>query len=215
MISMKTYREYIEKFYGNGASIQDYLKNEDIIDVQMANVVIDGCASQEVLEEWDGGIIQADKPADILDKQGTYETIGRNSKYEPFKYYGQCFMGSMKNRNPALGRKVYVCSPYNADTAEKILANTKFAKDACKSIVEAGNYPVAPHLYFPRFLNDAKESEREFGIMAGLELMKGCDEVMAYIINDYISPGMERELTYAANNLGIPVIMTYINKEKR
>ena len=51
--------------------------------------------------------------------------------------------------------------------------------------------------------------------MAGLELMKGCDEVMACVVNDYISPGMERELTYAANNLGIPVIMTYINKEKR
>ena len=89
---MKTYREYIEKFYGSGSSIQDYLKNEDIIDIQMASLVIDGSVSQEVLEEWDGGIIQAEKPVDILDKQGTYETIGRHSKYEPFKYYGQCFI---------------------------------------------------------------------------------------------------------------------------
>lgn len=212
---MKTYREYIEKFYGSGSSIQDYLKNEDIIDIQMANLVIDGSVSQEVLEEWDGGIIQAEKPVDILDKQGTYETIGRRSKYEPFKYYGQCFIGSMKNQNPALGRRVYVCSPYNADTAEKILANTKLAKSVCKAIVKAGNYPVAPHLYFPRFMDDKSEAEREFGIMAGLQLMNGCDEVMACVVNDYISPGMERELTYAANNLGIPVIMTYINKEKR
>lgn len=212
---MKTYREYIEKFYGSGSSIQDYLKNEDIIDIQMANLVIDGSVSIEMLEEWDDGIIQAETPADILDGQGTYETIWRRSKYEPFRYCGQCFKGSKKNLNPAIGRKVYVCSPFNAKTPEQILANTKFAKDACKSIVEAGNYPVAPHLYFPRFLNDAKESEREFGIMAGLELMKGCDEVIAYILNEYISPGMERELTYAANNLGIPVVMIHINKEKR
>ena len=212
---MKTYREYIEKFYGSGSSIQDYLKNEDIIDIQMASLVIDGSVSQEVLEEWDGGIIQAEKPVDTLDKQGTYETIGRYSKYEPFKYYGQCFMGSMKNQNPALGRKVYVCSPYNAKTPEQIEANVTLAKSVCKAIVEAGNYPVAPHLYFPQFMNEKSEAEREFGIMAGLELMKGCDEVMACVVNDYISSGMERELTYAANNLGIPVIMTYINKEKR
>lgn len=212
---MKTYREYIEKFYGSGSSIQDYLKNEDIIDIQMASLVIDGSVSQEVLEEWDGGIIQAEKPVDILDKQGTYETIGRYSKYEPFKYYGQCFMGSMKNQNPALGRKVYVCSPYNAKTPEQIEANVTLAKSVCKAIVEAGNYPVAPHLYFPQFMNEKSEAEREFGIMAGLQLMNGCDEVMACVVNDYISPGMERELTYAANNLGIPVIMTYINKEKR
>ena len=181
----------------------------------MASLVIDGSVSQEVLEEWDGGIIQAEKPVDILDKQGTYETIGRHSKYEPFKYYGQCFMGSMKNQNPALGRKVYVCSPYNAKTPEQIEANVTLAKSVCKAIVEAGNYPVAPHLYFPQFMNEKSEAEREFGIMAGLELMKGCDEVMACVVNDYISSGMERELTYAANNLGIPVIMTYINKEKR
>ena len=124
-------------------------------------------------------------------------------------------MGSMKNQNPALGRKVYVCSPYNAKTPEQIEANVTLAKSVCKAIVEAGNYPVAPHLYFPQFMNEKSEAEREFGIMAGLELMKGCDEVMACVVNDYISSGMERELTYAANNLGIPVIMTYINKEKR
>lgn len=212
---MKTYREYIDKFYATGEGLQGYLKNEDLLDIRMANVVIDGCVDQEVLEDWDGGIIQADKPVDILDKQGTYETIGRNSKYEPFKYYGQCFRGSLKNLNPALGRKVYVCSQYNADTPEKIEENVKLAKSICKAIVEAGNYPVAPHLYLPQFMNEKSEAEREFGIMAGLQLMNECDEVMACVINDYISPGMERELTYAANNLGIPVIMTYINKEKR
>lgn len=212
---MKTYREYIEKFYGRGSSIQDYLKNEDIIDIQMASLVIDGSVSQEVLEEWDGGIIQAEKPVDILDKQGTYETIGRHSKYEPFKYYGQCFMGSMKNQNPALGRKVYVCSPYNAKTPEQIEVNVTLAKSVCKAIVEAGNYPVAPHLYFPQFMNEKSEAEREFGIMAGLQLMNGCDEVMACVVNDYISPGMERELTYAANNLGIPIDINYLDRKGR
>ena len=212
---MKTYREYIDKFYTTGADLQGYLKNEDTLDINMARVVIDGCVGNEQLEEWEGGIIQSDRPVDILDGQGTYETICRWSRYEPFKYYGQCFRGSRKNINPALGRRVYVCSPYNASTQEQRAENVKFVAKICKEIVEAGNLPVAPHLYFPQFMSEEIESEREFGIMAGLELMKECDEVMAYIINEYISLGMERELTYAANNLGIPVIMTYINKEKR
>lgn len=215
MISMKTYREYIDEFYATGKGIQGYLKNEDILDIGMARVVIDGCVSQDLLEEWEGGIIQAETPTDILNGQGTYETIARYSKHEPFKYYGQCFRGSSRNLNPSLGRKVYVCSPYRADTREKIEDNVKLAESICKSIVRAGNYPVAPHLYFPQFMDDKNEAEREFGIMAGLELMKGCDEIMACLVDQYMSEGMERELTYAANNLGIPVIITYINKEKR
>lgn len=211
---MKTYREYIDKFYATGKGLQGYLKNEDFLDISMANVVIDGCVSTEMLEVWDEGIIQSETPVDILDGQGTYETIGRNSRYEPFKYYGQCFRGSTKNVNPALGRRVYICSPFSAKTPVGIIKNEQFAQEACKAVVEAGNYPVAPHLYFPRFLDDKKEVKREFGIMAGLTLMNGCDELMVYVVNGYISPGMEREIAYAANNLGIPTITVHINTEK-
>lgn len=160
---MKTYKEYVEKGFVGAPEL--YLKNGDEIDIALAAELISGTDMDVAdLEAWDGGIIQAEKPVDILDKQGTYETIGRHSKYEPFKYYGQCFMGSMKNQNPALGRKVYVCSPYNAKTPEQIEANVTLAKSVCKAIVEAGNYPVAPHLYFPQFIGAHEGMRRGDGL---------------------------------------------------
>lgn len=212
---MKTYKEYMDKFYATGEGIERYLKRYDIVDMKMAHLIIGGSMTMEELEEWDNGIIQAKTPTDVLDGQGTYETIGKDNKFDPFRYYGQCMQGKNKNVNPVLGRRIYVCSPFYAESAEEILRNTKFATDVCETIVKEGDYPIAPHLYFTRFLNDAKEEEREFGIMAGLQLMKYCDEIAVYTFNGALSEGMKRELIYNANNLGLPVTKFDFKREKR
>lgn len=47
--------------------------------------------------------------------------------------------------------KVYICSPYRADTPEGIQANERKAKQYCKIACKAGYIPIAPHLYFTRF----------------------------------------------------------------
>ena len=64
-------------------------------------------------------------------------------------------------------KKIYVCSPLRGD----IKNNIEMAKLYCTYIVrEFGYIPVAPHIYFTQFLDDNIDSEREFGIRAGLSV---------------------------------------------
>lgn len=212
---MKTYKEYMEKFIGNGARIEEYVKNQDEIDVSLAYLIINGSKSMEELSEMGCGIVQSDVPVDVYDGQGTYETIKRKSRYDSFIYCGQCLRSLTTNLNLSIGRKVYVCSPYRGDTARENILNIELAEDACKNIVQHGDLPIAPHLYFPRFFNDCNRMEREVAIDAGLQLMNNCDLVYAYIVDGKISEGMKRELEYAADNLGIPVTKISIQREKR
>lgn len=96
-------------------------------------------------------------------------------------------------------KKIYVCSQYRGDTE----ANVQNAKDYCGYVVkECGAIPVAPHIYFTQFLDDDIPAERAFGIAAGLDLLRGCDEL--WYFGDKVSQGMVTEII-AAKELGIPV----------
>ena len=61
---------------------------------------------------------------------------------------------------------------------------------------------MAPHLFFPEFLSEDKQEEREAGIQFGLEWLSGCDEL--WVIGNRITEGMKREIA-VAEELGIPV----------
>ena len=97
--------------------------------------------------------------------------------------------------------KVYVCSPFrpvstNPKRAEKVLArNIRRAKFACEILTKLGYLPIAPHLYFPQFLDDNNPEERETGMMLGRELLCGCDEL--WVFGQHISEGMEAEIKQA------------------
>ena len=97
--------------------------------------------------------------------------------------------------------KVYVCSPFrpvstNPKRAEKVLTrNIRRAKFACELLTKLGYLPIAPHLYFPQFLNDNNLEERETGMMLGRELLCGCDEL--WVFGQHISEGMEAEIKQA------------------
>ena len=93
---------------------------------------------------------------------------------------------------------IYVCSPYSGDVEK----NTQIALIHCKNLYRFGAIPIAPHLYFTRFLNDASSTEREDGIEMGLHLMKFCDEV--WVFGGVITDGMQREIKFAKENK-IPV----------
>ena len=103
-------------------------------------------------------------------------------------------------------KSVYICSPYRsyqkdpAERAREIDCNLRLARKGCRIAVERGFIPVAPHLYFPQFLNEATEGD--VGIEAGLELLKQCKEV--WVLGRRISDGMADEIQYA-KELGIPV----------
>lgn len=97
-------------------------------------------------------------------------------------------------------KKIYVCSPLRGD----IENNIEMAKLYCTYIVrEFGYIPLAPHIYFTQFLDDNIDSEREFGIRAGLSLLPTCDELWYFGRN--ITKGMTEEIDLAMK-LGLPTV---------
>jgi hypothetical protein len=97
-------------------------------------------------------------------------------------------------------KKVFICSPY----AGLIARNINVARELCRKVVELGHAPFAPHLFYPQFLDEYKQSDRDAGIQCGLAWMAQCDEVWIYTDNG-ISDGMKSEIEHA-KKLGKPVV---------
>lgn len=96
----------------------------------------------------------------------------------------------------------YICSPYRATSNYSVKEHIKFAEEACRIIYDKGYIPIAPHLYFTRFLDDDKPAEREIGLKLGMELLKKCDRVFVFPLKDDkyqygISDGMMAEINLA------------------
>ena len=96
-------------------------------------------------------------------------------------------------------RKIYICSPLRGNVGRNIENARRYARYVVR---RCGAIPVAPHLYFTRFLNDDSPEEREFGIQAGLELLRMCEVV--WVFGTKITEGMRREIEFA-REIGIPV----------
>lgn len=96
--------------------------------------------------------------------------------------------GEMMGRRPL----VYICSPYSGD----VEANVAAARRYCRMAVERSYIPIAPHLLYPQFLNDADPAERMLGLSFGNALMDKCSEL--WVCGDRLSPGMEAEFDRAS-----------------
>lgn len=86
---------------------------------------------------------------------------------------------------------VYICSPYAGDVA----GNTELAKKYCRFAIHQGYDPVAPHLFYTRFLNDYNMNERAVGLELGLRQLCRCREV--WVFGSVISRGMQKEIREA------------------
>ena len=86
---------------------------------------------------------------------------------------------------------VYICSPYAGD----IENNTAAARRYSRFAVDKGYIPIAPHLLYPQFLDDADPDERELGIFFGNAIMSKCSEV--WVFGSRISAGMQAEIRRA------------------
>ena len=86
---------------------------------------------------------------------------------------------------------VYICSPYAGDIEQNVAAAQRY----CRYAVNAGYIPIAPHLLFPQFLNDADPNERQLGLFFGNALMSKCSEV--WVFGSHISAGMQAEISRA------------------
>lgn len=74
--------------------------------------------------------------------------------------------------------------------------NMKLAECLCRIVALRGFIPIAPHIYFTRFLDDRNSNEREMGLTSGLELLKLCEEIWVFSF-DGISQGMQLEIDTA------------------
>ena len=86
---------------------------------------------------------------------------------------------------------VYICSPYAGDIEKNVTAARGYSRFA----VGKGFIPVAPHLLFPQFLNDADPDERELGMFFRNALMSKCSEV--WVFGSNITAGMTAEIKRA------------------
>lgn len=114
----------------------------------------------------------------------------------------------ISNQNRTEHPLVYICSPLRPVSpdvsahSDELKANLRLACDACTFAAVRGFIPVAPHLYFPQFLDDDKPMERTLGMNMGPELLRKCETL--WIVSHRISYGMSAEIKEAQKH-GIPV----------
>lgn len=181
----------------------DYLKQGECLQVGDAIdfETLYHFVNNSVLEK--DGIFQIEHVAEVMGDTALYDTIAKKHKYAPWRYVGQCEEGHIENKNPALMPFVYVCSRYRAKTSEERLQNIELAKYACERVIQMGAIPIAPHLYFTRFLNDNDEFERDFGMEAGKKMMEMCSSFFVLTVDEEISEGMYEEIKYMTDVLGL------------
>lgn len=190
----------------------DYLKTGDLIDYQLATFL-----TRTMDIEDQTGAVQNDYYSSTCGNTGLRQTIYRKNKRTPWEYIGEATTDNpLENRAPAHARMVFVCSAYRNDDPKRMWTNVQRARTVCRMIIKSGDLPVAPHLYFGKFLNDYKEEERDLGVEYGLFLLDHCDRMLV-IKNDVdedapaISKGMTTEIEHAIEHGMEP---EYINISK-
>lgn len=86
---------------------------------------------------------------------------------------------------------VYICSPLAGDMAK----NQENARTYCRFAVDAGYIPIAPHIYFPQFMNDNDRKERDLALFMDIVLLSKCAEL--WVFGERISSGMSIEIEKA------------------
>ena len=79
---------------------------------------------------------------------------------------------------------VYICSPLAGDMAKNQ-----------ENAVDAGYIPIAPHIYFPQFMNDNDRKERDLALFIDIALLSKCAEL--WVFGERISSGMSIEIEKA------------------
>lgn len=92
----------------------------------------------------------------------------------------------------------YICSPYSGD----VQANTALAREFCAFAVAAGQIPLAPHLFFPQFMDDTDPDERELAMAFNRVLLSKCEAMWVY--TGHVSRGMRAEIEWA-RELELPI----------
>ena len=93
---------------------------------------------------------------------------------------------------------VYICSLLSGNIA----ANQRSARRYCRFAVDSGCIPLAPHLYFPQFMDDGNRTERDLALFMDIVLLSKCSEL--WVFGERISKGMSMEIEKAKHK-GQPI----------
>lgn len=117
----------------------------------------------------------------------------RNSEgyFDPTAYEALVKIEREEKRTRTYRPLVYVCSPLSGDIA----ANQKNARRYCRFAVDSGCIPLAPHLYFPQFMDDGNGAERDLALSMDIVLLSKCSEL--WVFGERISQGMSIEIEKA------------------
>ena len=119
------------------------------------------------------------------------EKVNCEGYFDPTAYEALCAIEKEERALRAFRPIVFICSPYAGEVDENIRAARRYSRFA----VDKGYIPIAPHLLFPQFLNDADPNERQLGLFFGDALMSKCSEV--WVFGSRVSAGMETEIKRA------------------
>lgn len=124
----------------------------------------------------------------------------RNSEgyFDPTAYEALTKIEREAKQARAFRPLVYICSPLSGNIA----ANQRSARRYCRFAVDSGCIPLAPHLYFPQFMDDGNQTERDLALFMGIVLLSKCAEL--WVFGERISKGMSIEIEKAKHK-GQPI----------
>lgn len=96
-------------------------------------------------------------------------------------------------------RRVIVESPYAGDVEK----NVAYARRCLRDCLVRNEAPLASHLLYTQVLNDADDTERTYGIEAGLSWVDVAEACVVYVDRG-VSKGMATGIA-AAREAGVPV----------
>jgi hypothetical protein len=101
-------------------------------------------------------------------------------------------------------KRVFVSSPYKADTDLQMRINQEKAANHCRFLSDLGFAPYASHLICTWWTDEFVEEERQSGIQVGSSFLSVCVANFAFLHRNRWTTGMinEREACF---RLGIPV----------
>lgn len=110
--------------------------------------------------------------------------------YDPTTYEALTSI-EKEERKKAFKPVVYICSPFAGDTEH----NTLKAREYCRFAVEQNCIPIAPHLFFPQFMDDSDPKERELAMFMNKVILGKCKEL--WVFGETVSKGMAVEIETA------------------
>ena len=102
----------------------------------------------------------------------------RNSEgyYDPTAYEALVKIEREARQAHAFRPMVYICSPLSGNIA----ANQHSARRYCRFAVDGGYIPLAPHLYFPQFMDDGSGAERDLALYMYILQLSKCSELWLF-----------------------------------